>query len=82
VPAKPAKYNIKTWLWCDAETRYVYNADLYLGKETPDTPGAQNLGRQVVLSLTESLNCQGRNITTDNFFTSLSSRKRTDEEEN
>jgi hypothetical protein len=72
MPAKPAKYGIKMWLCCDAETRYVYNASVYLGKETAAAPRAQNLGKDVVLLLCAPLNCIGRNITTDNFFTSLS----------
>lgn len=59
MPAKPAKYGIKVWLCCDAESRYIYNAQVYMGKDTPTTPRAQNLGNQVILSLVDDLNCQG-----------------------
>lgn len=36
-----------------------------------DAPRTQNLGRNVVLDLLSPLTCEGRNMTVDNFFTSL-----------
>jgi hypothetical protein len=71
MPAKPAKYGLKMWLCCDAESRYVYNAHVYTGKASAEAPRARNLGSNVVLDLTSPLVCEGRNITMDNFFTSL-----------
>lgn len=71
MPSKPAKYGIKLWMCCDAETKYVYNVIIYCGKESPDAAPTKNLGMKVVQQLTESLQCEGRNITTDNYFTSL-----------
>jgi hypothetical protein len=71
MPSKPAKYGIKLWMCCDAETKYVYNASIYCGKESADAAPTKDLGGKVVRQLLEPLHCEGRNITTDNFFTSL-----------
>lgn len=73
MPSKPAKYGLKFWLACDSYNYYCHNLQFYCGRDDarePDVP----LGEHVVLSLTEGhlLNLRGRNITCDNFFTSLS----------
>lgn len=46
------------------------NGAAYLGKDETHAPG-QRLGESVVLRLAEPLTGKWRNITTDNFFTSL-----------
>ena len=56
---------------CDADTKYVYNASIYCGKENPNEATCKDLGGKVVRQLLEPLHCEGRNITTDNYFTSL-----------
>ena len=71
MPTKPAKYGIKLWMCCDAETKYVYNASVYCGKENASEATCRDLGGKVVRQLLEPLHCEGRNITTDNYFTSL-----------
>lgn len=71
MPSKPAKYGIKIWMCCDAETKYVYNASIYCGKDNADDGPCKDLGGKVVRQLLEPLQCDGRNITTDNYFTSL-----------
>ena len=71
MPTKPAKYGIKLWLCCDAETKYVHNASVYCGKENASEAACRDLGGKVVRQLLEPLHCEGRNITTDNYFTSL-----------
>lgn len=71
MPSKPAKYGIKLWMCCDAETKYVYNASIYCGKESADAAPTKDLGGKVVRQLLLPLHCEGRNITTDNYFTSL-----------
>uniref|UniRef100_A0A8D0GYX9 PiggyBac transposable element-derived protein domain-containing protein n=1 Tax=Sphenodon punctatus TaxID=8508 RepID=A0A8D0GYX9_SPHPU len=72
MPSKPAKYGIKFWLCCDSKTSYVLNGDIYTGREE-GAPVAHNLGRNVVMKLVvPNLEGSGRNITMDNFFTSVS----------
>lgn len=52
------------------DVQYVINGLLYLGKD--ETRTSTPLGEFVVLKLAEPCLDQGRNLTTDNFFTSIS----------
>lgn len=67
---KPDKFGMKFWLAADVDTKYMLNAAPYLGKDETRRPG-QPLGDGVVLKLAEPFLGKGRNITTNNFFTSL-----------
>ena len=70
MPNKPAKYCVKIWWACDADTSYPLAGEIYLGRQ----PGAErevNQGARVVKSLTKKWLQSGRNIVTDNFFTSI-----------
>ena len=70
--SQPDKFGIKFWLAADLETKYLLNGMPYLGKEeTRPRPRDQTLGEHVVLSLLEPYMGKGRNVTTDNFFTSM-----------
>ena len=70
IPSKPGKYGIKVWAICDSSTSYALKMDIYKGKE-PNEPQNSNLGCKVVMNLAEPFKKSGRNITCDNFFTSL-----------
>lgn len=70
IPSKPGKYGIKIWCCCDSDTSYVYNMQVYTGKEVGQ-PQEKNQGERVVLDMVKGLENSGRNITCDNFFTSL-----------
>ena len=70
MPNKPDKFGIKFWLAADVDTKYMVNGYPYLGKD-PSRPAKQSLGESVVLKLVEPFLGKGRNVTTDNFFTSL-----------
>lgn len=70
MPKKPARYGIKVWQLVDSETRYLLNFDIYLGKEGNEA--MKGLAEKVVLELTRPINQTGRNVTTDNYFTSKS----------
>lgn len=70
MPNKLDKFGIKFWMLCDAKTKFMCNAMLYLGKSDERAPDV-NLGEHVVLKLSESYMKKGRNITTDNYFTSV-----------
>ncbi|KAM9307115.1 piggyBac transposable element-derived protein 4-like [Pholidichthys leucotaenia] len=70
IPSKPSKYGIKIWWNCDAETHYPLKGDIYLGRQ----PGEQRevgQGARVVKDLTSPWRRSGRNVTADNFFTSI-----------
>ena len=75
IPMKPAKYGIKIFLLCDSFTYYVYNADIYLGKNF-DQSNSKNVGENTVMKLMEDFSLPGLNITMDNFFTSINLAKK------
>ena len=52
----------------------MYNASVYCGKESADAAPTTDLGGKVVRQLILPLQCEGRNINTDNYFTSLQGR--------
>ncbi|XP_073345276.1 uncharacterized protein [Pagrus major] len=67
---KPGKFGIKFWLAADVDSKYMVNGSPYLGKEETRNAGWL-VGENVVLRLVEPFLGKGRNITTNNFFTSL-----------
>jgi len=67
---KPDKYGQKFFLAVDKEAEYVLNAIPYLGKDEM-RPGNERLADYVVKTLVNPYLRKGRNVTTDNFFTSL-----------
>jgi len=70
IPSKPGKYGIKIWALCDSVTSYVYNMQVYTGREGQNRE--VNQGQRVVLDLVSGLEKSRRNVTCDNFFTSIS----------
>ncbi|XP_059563328.1 piggyBac transposable element-derived protein 4-like [Myotis daubentonii] len=71
MPNKPNKFGIKFWLASDVSSKYVLNGFPYLGKDEKQ-PSSMLLSEHVVLKLVEPYTGCGRNITTNNFFTSMS----------
>lgn len=69
IPSKPHRYGIKIWSLVDSHSCYVYNCQVYLGKEGNLPEIGQ--GKRVVEQLAQPIFGSGRNITTDNFFTSV-----------
>ena len=67
---KPDKFGIKFWIAVDLESKYILNAIPYLGKDET-RPAMQRLSESVVMKLMEPYLSKGRNVTTDNFFTSI-----------
>ena len=67
---KPDKFCIKFWIAVDLESKYILNAIPYLGKDET-RPATQRLSESVVIKLVEPYLGKGRNVTTDNFFTSI-----------
>ncbi|CAF1503089.1 unnamed protein product [Rotaria sordida] len=70
IPKKPDKYGLKFWLCVDVQTYYVFNAFPYLGRQ-PDQERQTKIGASVVLELLKPLYGSNRNVTIDNFFTSV-----------
>ncbi|XP_028681576.2 piggyBac transposable element-derived protein 4-like [Erpetoichthys calabaricus] len=67
MPCKPAKYDIKLWAACDANTSYAMNMQVYTGKPVGGAP-EKNQGTRVMFDMAQGL--RGHNITCDNLFTS------------
>ena len=67
---KPDKFGIKFWMAADEDTKYMLHSIPYLGKDD-SRPAGVKLGEHVVLRLIEPYRKTGRNVTTDNFFTSV-----------
>jgi hypothetical protein len=51
MPKKPAKYGIKIFILCDAQSNYIHNAIIYKGRALPGDPVNTGLSKNVVLDL-------------------------------
>lgn len=76
MPKKPAKYGIKIQCITDARSGYLRNAYIYLGKDSDGRNLSTEYQRlkkptQSVLRLISSIEGSNRNVTTDNWYTSL-----------
>ncbi|CAF1308666.1 unnamed protein product [Rotaria sordida] len=74
MPKKPGKYGLKLWLCVDVDSHYVFNASPYIGRQ-PNEQRQTQIGAKVVLELLKPLYGSSRNVTIDNFFTSIPSAK-------
>jgi hypothetical protein len=70
IKSKPAKYGVKLWALCDSATSYALNMQVYTGKKAGERP-EKNQGERVVREMIEVIKGTGRNVTMDNFFTSI-----------
>ncbi|XP_065355992.1 piggyBac transposable element-derived protein 4-like [Calliphora vicina] len=73
MPSKPAKYGIKIWWACDSKTFYPLQGQIYTGKI--DNARDVKQGERIVKELVGMYKNSGRNVTMDNFFTTLSLAK-------
>lgn len=70
-PRKPAKYGIKTFALVDAKMAYTMNLETYVGTQ-PEGPFRQsNSPMDVVMRLAEPVKGSNRNLTADNWFSSV-----------
>ncbi|KAK4325092.1 hypothetical protein Pmani_004248 [Petrolisthes manimaculis] len=66
------KYGLKIIIACDAKEYYMLNGDVDLGKHRTERVAPGKVAEHITMKLVEPyLDC-GRNITTDNWFTSMS----------
>ena len=70
MPSKPAKYGLKIFWVCDARIPYAIDGIVYTGRQ-PGEEVQKNLGENIVQQLCSRFRNTGRNITMDNFFTSV-----------
>lgn len=72
IPSKPAKYGVKMVMICDNKSKYMLTEVPYLGRDQSRPEGGMPLGHYYTKLLTESYHNSNRNVTTDNWFTSVS----------
>lgn len=65
-----AKYGIKIYALCDAQTFYTYNLKIYYGKQDTGPFATTNKPFDIVNRLTDPIKKTNRNVTTDNWFSS------------
>lgn len=68
---KPAKYGIKIYALVDSRTFYVHNMEIYAGKQPDGAYQVPNDAASVVKRLIKTIDKSGRNVTADNYFTSI-----------
>lgn len=73
IPSKPDKYGIKLVMCCDAKTAFVIDAEVYVGKDS--TPRHVPVAQYYCDKLTSSFQGTNRNLTMDNWFTSIDTAK-------
>lgn len=71
IPSKPGRYGLKSFALCDAKTFYTYQSEPYLGQQ-PDGPYKVSYKPgDIVMRLCASILGSGRNLTCDNWYTSI-----------
>lgn len=71
IPNKPAKYGIKIFALVDSQTDYTYNLEIYAGQQPNGPYKLSNSGFDVVDRLVTPISGTKRNITCDNWFSSI-----------
>lgn len=72
IPSKRARFGIKMFQLCEADSGYIWNSVIYTGKGTIFMPEYESYGlsTKTVMSLIHDLKNRGYLLTTDNFYTS------------
>ena len=77
MPKEPQKWGIKVWCLADSKDRYVYDFDIYCGRNggdgeiEPARQGEAKLAHFVVTKLMERNNEKGHVVVMDNYFMSV-----------
>ena len=70
IPTKPGIYGIKIFWLCDSKTSYGFNESVYTAKQAGEEV-KKNLRSSIAHKLCSPLQHSDRNVTADNFFTSV-----------
>lgn len=73
---KPAKYGLKVFAQCDARLYYTSNLEVYVGTQPQDSPFEFSNAAVDVKRMIEPISGSNRNVTTDNWFTTLQLSKK------
>ena len=71
IPNKPSKYGIKVYVLADSESFYSVSSKIYVGAGTHTPRSELPVPTQAVLDLITIISGTNRNITTDNYYTSI-----------
>ncbi|XP_066260450.1 piggyBac transposable element-derived protein 4-like [Euwallacea similis] len=71
IPSKPTRYELKVFALVDSKTFFTLNLEVYLGRQPEGPFSFSNSPKDVVMKLCDSIKGTGRNITVDNWFTSM-----------
>jgi hypothetical protein len=71
IPSKPARYGVKTFALVDSKSFYTINLETYCGTQPNGPYQVSNSTKDVVLRLARPIFGSGRNLTADNWFTSV-----------
>ena len=70
MPSKLDKYEQKNWLVVDKDRKYLFNGLPYLKKDKTH-PASERVVDHVIIQLIQPFLDKERNVTTDNYFTSV-----------
>ncbi|XP_021181104.3 piggyBac transposable element-derived protein 4 [Helicoverpa armigera] len=70
MPKKAVKYGIKMFALADCQYPYTYNLELYVG-DNPGLYDVSNTKVDIVVRMTDPIQGEYRNVTMNNWFTSL-----------
>ncbi|GBP30941.1 PiggyBac transposable element-derived protein 4 [Eumeta japonica] len=71
MPSKPNKYGIKNQALVDSKTFYLLAFEVYSGKQPAGPYQVSNSPNDIVKRLVEPIKGSNRNVTTDNWYTSV-----------
>lgn len=71
IPSKPAKYGIKMFALTDARMFYTGHLEIYCGKQVAGPYLYDNTPHAIVKRMVKCISKSGRNVTCDNWFTSI-----------
>nr|XP_023028019.1 piggyBac transposable element-derived protein 4-like [Leptinotarsa decemlineata] len=71
IPNKPARYGLKVFSLADTRTFYTLNLEIYAGKQPEGPYRVSNAAYDVVERIVKPITKSNRNITMDNWFTSV-----------
>lgn len=71
IPSKPGRYGLKNFALCDSQTFYTYQSEPYLGEQPEGPYKVSYKPKDIVMRLCTPILGSGRNLTCDNWYSSL-----------